>query len=255
MALPNEFRLQKFTRREFRHAREAGKFDVAVVATGSIEQHLEHLAFEQDIASSTRVAEMAAERLYPQVVLAVPINVGIAEHHMHSVGTLTVKPSTWLAVVFDTVETLMRHGIRKVLILNGHGGNRRPIYGVMSQWQMYFDREHGDIDLRFHNYWDVLTHEIVNSIQSKPGYPQATRASSRRPWRCTSFPKNVRVEDIPHSEDEGASSATADKGRQLSEKTVEGVVELLESMIAGSPTPVRLQASTYRSGRNPDTGH
>ena len=64
------------------------KFDVAVVATGSIEQHLEHLAFEQDIASSTRIAEMAAERLYPQVVLAVPINVGIAEHHMHSVGTL-----------------------------------------------------------------------------------------------------------------------------------------------------------------------
>ena len=172
MALPNEFRLQKFTRREFRHAREAGKFDVAVVATGSIEQHLEHLAFEQDIASSTRVAEMAAERLYPQVVLAVPINVGIAEHHMHSVGTLTVKPSTWLAVVFDTVETLMRHGIRKILILNGHGGNRRPIYGVMSQWQMYFDREHGDNDLRFHNYWDVLTHEIVNSIQSKPGYPK-----------------------------------------------------------------------------------
>ena len=161
MALPNEFRLQKFTRREFRLAREAGRFDVAVVATGSIEQHLEHLAFEQDIASSTRIAEMAAERLYPQVVLAVPINVGIAEHHMHSVGTLTVKPSTWLAVVFDTVETLVRHGIRKVLILNGHGGNRRPIYGIMSQWQMYFDREHGDVDLRFHNYWDVLTHEIV----------------------------------------------------------------------------------------------
>ena len=49
------------------------------------------------------------------------------------------------------------------------------------------------------------------------------------------FPENVRVEDIPHSEDEGAASATADKGRQLSEKTVEGVVELLEGMIAGSP--------------------
>ena len=177
---------------------------------------------------------MAAERLYPQVVLAVPINVGIAEHHMHAVGTLTVKPSTWLAVVFDTVETLMRHGIRKVLILNGHGGNRRPIYGVMSQWQMYFEREHGDIDLRFHNYWDVLTHEIVNSIQSKPGYPSHAREFETS-MAMHLFPENVRVEDIPHSEDEGAASATADKGRQLSEKTVEGVVELLEGMIAGSP--------------------
>ena len=62
MLQPNEFRLQKFTRREFREARAAGKFDVAIVATGSIEQHLEHLAFEQDIASSTRVAELTAER-------------------------------------------------------------------------------------------------------------------------------------------------------------------------------------------------
>lgn len=234
MLQPNEVRLQKFTRREFREAREAGRFDVAIVATGSIEQHLEHLAFEQDIASSTRVAEMAAERLYPNVVLAVPINVGIAEHHMHSVGTLTVKPSTWLAVVFDTVETLVRHGIKKVLILNGHGGNRRPVYGVMSQWQMYLKREHGEIDVRFHNYWDVLTHEIVNAIQDAPGFPSHAREFETS-MAMHMFPENVRVDDIPHSEDEGATSATADKGRRLAEATVDGVVKLVEGMIAGKP--------------------
>ena len=240
MARMNEFRLQKFTRREFREAREAGMFDAAVVATGSIEQHLEHLAFEQDIASSARIAEMAAERLYPRVVLAVPINVGIAEHHMHSVGTLTVKPSTWLAVVFDTVETLMRHGIDKVLILNGHGGNRRPIYGVIGQWQMYFKRERGDVDLRFHNYWDVLTPEIVNSIQSQPGFPSHAREFETS-MAMHLFPENVRVDDIPFSDDDGASAATAEKGRRLTEKIVEGVVRIIEDMTAGrpdtSPTP------------------
>lgn len=229
-----EFRLQKFTRREFREARAAGRFDVAIVATGSIEQHLEHLAFEQDIASSTRIAEMAAERLYPEVVLAVPINVGIAEHHMHSVGTLTVKPSTWLAVVFDTVETLVRHGIRRVLILNGHGGNRRPVYGVMSQWQMYFRREHGDIDLRFHNYWDVLSAEAVNAIQSGPGFPSHAREFETS-MAMHLFPENVRVDAISHSEDEGAAAATPEKGRRLTEKTVEGVVGLVRDMIAGRP--------------------
>ena len=229
-----DFRLQKLTRREFREAREAGMFDAAIVATGSIEQHLEHLAFEQDIASSARIAEMAAERLFPSVTLAVPINVGIAEHHMHSVGTLTVKPSTWLAVVFDTVETLMRHGIHKVLILNGHGGNRRPVYGVMSQWQMYFKREHGDVDLRFHNYWDVLSHEIVNGIQSKPGFPSHAKEFETS-MAMHLFPENVRADAIPHSQDEGASAATAEKGRLLTEKTVEGVVQLLQEMLAGAP--------------------
>ena len=68
----NEFRVENFTRREFRQAREAEKFGTAIIATGSIEQHLEHLAMVQDIASSTRIAELVAERLYPEVVLAVP---------------------------------------------------------------------------------------------------------------------------------------------------------------------------------------
>ena len=234
MLQPNEFRLHKFTRKEFREAREAGKFDVAIVATGSIEQHLEHLAFEQDIASSTRVAEMVAERLYPNVTLAVPINVGIAEHHMHSVGSLTVKPSTWLAVVFDTIETLVRHGFKKVLVLNGHGGNRRPVYGVMSQWQMYLEREHGEVDVRFHNYWDVLSHEIVNAIQSAPGFPSHAREFETS-MAMHLFPENVRIDDQRNSEDGGTVSATADKGRQLAEATVNGVVDLVEAMIAGTP--------------------
>ncbi len=121
-----QYRIEHLTRREFREAHDAGHFNAAIVATGAVEQHLEHLAMGHDIHSSTRIGEMVAEGLYPDVLLAVPINVGISEHHMFASGTLTVKPSTWLAAVFDTVETLQRHGIRKVLILNAHGGNRLP---------------------------------------------------------------------------------------------------------------------------------
>ena len=231
----NEFRVEKFTRREFRQAREAGNFGTAIVATGSIEQHLEHLAMVQDIASSTRIAEVVAGKLHPDVVLAVPVNVGIAEHHMHSVGTLTVKPQTWLAVVYDTVETLVRHGIKRVLILNGHGGNRRPIYGIINQWEKYFAREHGDeVDVRFHNYWDVLSHEVVNNIQSGPGFPSHAKEFETS-IALHLFPENVRCEDIPYSEDAGASSATAEKGAKLTEAIVDGVVDIVTGMIAGQP--------------------
>ena len=231
----NEFRVEKFTRREFRQAREAGNFGTAIVATGSIEQHLEHLAMVQDIASSTRIAELVAGKLHPDVVLAVPVNVGIAEHPMHSVGTLTVKPQTWLAVVYDTVETLVRHGIKRVLILNGHGGNRRPIYGIINQWEKYFAREHGDeVDVRFHNYWDVLSHEVVNNIQSGPGFPSHAKEFETS-IALHLFPENVRCEDIPYSEDAGASSATAEKGAKLTEAIVDGVVDIVTGMIAGQP--------------------
>ena len=94
MESTREVRLEKLTRREFRQALEVGSFKAAIIATGSIEQHLEHLAFPQDIASSTYVAEKAAALLYPDVVVAVPISIGIAEHHMHFPGTMSVKPGS-----------------------------------------------------------------------------------------------------------------------------------------------------------------
>ena len=58
----SEIRLERLTRREFRQALDDGHFQVAILATGSIEQHNEHLALGQDIFSSTHVAELAARQ-------------------------------------------------------------------------------------------------------------------------------------------------------------------------------------------------
>ena len=66
----NEVQLGKFTRREFREAIEVGKFQACIIPTGAIEQHLEHLAMEHDIRSACCIAEEAARRLHPQVVVA-----------------------------------------------------------------------------------------------------------------------------------------------------------------------------------------
>ena len=71
----SEIRLERLTRREFRQALDDGHFQVAILATGSIEQHNEHLALGQDIFSSTHVAELAARQLYPDVIVAVPISI------------------------------------------------------------------------------------------------------------------------------------------------------------------------------------
>ena len=105
--------LAKLTRREFREALERGEFQTAIIPVGSNEQHLEHLAMEHDTASSTHVAVEAAKRLYPQVIVNVPMAVGISEHHMVHKGTVTAKPGSWLAVLFDAVESLVRHGVKK----------------------------------------------------------------------------------------------------------------------------------------------
>ena len=80
------------TRREFREALAEGKFQTAIIPTGSIEQHLEHLAMEHDIRMATHVAEQAARQLYPQVIVTLPIRAGISEHHMRHQGTVSAKP-------------------------------------------------------------------------------------------------------------------------------------------------------------------
>ena len=234
-----EVRLERMTRREVRESLAEGKFKAAIIATGSIEQHLEHLALEQDIASSTHIAEQVALRLYPNVITCVPINIGIAEHHMHAAGTLTTKPGAWLSVVFDAVDSLVRHGIKNVLVLNGHGGNRSPVYGVIGQWQTYLAREHEGVALRFNNYWDVLSHEFVDGVQKTPGFPSHAREFE------TSFtmhvhPENVRPEAIQHSEDEGAAAATAETGKLLVDKIIDGVAKVVEGMLAGNSAKQRM---------------
>ena len=228
-----EVNLERFTRREFRKSLESGHFKLAIVATGSVEQHLEHLAMAQDIVSSTYIAERVAERLYPNVLVAVPMSIGIAEHHMHIAGSLSAKPGSWLGVLFDAVESLMRHGIKKILILNGHGGNVLPIEGAIRQWKLYFDNTQGveqPVDLRFCSYWDLIPKEFAARVLDTgvmPGHAGEFETS----FTMDAIPENVRTEDISHNEDPGPSAATREKGALLIKKTLEGAIKLVEEML------------------------
>ena len=80
-----------FTRREFRERMQQGVIRAAVVPTGATEQHNEHIEMIHDTLHVTHMAEQAAKRLHPQVVVTSPIPVGMSEHWMEHIGTLTVR--------------------------------------------------------------------------------------------------------------------------------------------------------------------
>jgi creatinine amidohydrolase len=225
-----EVMLGNMTRREFRKALEAGWFQTAVIATGSVEQHLEHLAMDYDICAASWVAEEAARRLYPQVVVAAPINIGISEHHMQHPGTLTAKPGTWLSAVFDAVESLLRHGVRNVLILNGHGGNEAPVYGILRQWQLYFQSCMPGRSVQFHSYWNLSRAEAEQiSLTGVPGHATEYETS----MALALFPEKVRHDAMRDQADRLPLEATPEKGERLAESAVARTVEYLEGMIAG----------------------
>jgi creatinine amidohydrolase len=122
---PRKVLLYESTRKEFREAIESGTLKTVIVPTGSTEQHNEHLAMINDTASVTLVAQKAALMLYPNVMVATPVSVGISPHWMDRKGTLTLKKETFLAVVFVSAAPA---GARRenILVLNGHGGNVDP---------------------------------------------------------------------------------------------------------------------------------
>jgi creatinine amidohydrolase len=95
-----------------------------IVPVGSIEQHGPHLPVSTDITSAFEVASRSAEKIdeFP-VLVAPPVWWGVSPHHMGFPGTITLSTDTFIALVCDVCRSIAAHGFRRILILNGHGGN------------------------------------------------------------------------------------------------------------------------------------
>ncbi|PSP66465.1 creatininase [Halobacteriales archaeon QS_1_69_70] len=101
--------------------------DVAVLPVGSTEQHGPHAPLGLDWMTAEAVAEAGADRYaeeYGGEALVGPtVPVGVAAEHRAFDGTLWVSPDTFRAYVRETMESFAHHGLQRVVVVNGHGGN------------------------------------------------------------------------------------------------------------------------------------
>jgi creatinine amidohydrolase len=96
---------------------------LAVVAVGSCEQHGPHLTLDTDSAIAQQFARRLVDDLGERALLCPPLAYGLSEHHMSFPGTLTLRAPTLLGFLADVVESLGHWGLRRLLVVNGHGGN------------------------------------------------------------------------------------------------------------------------------------
>jgi len=98
------------------------KIDTAILPIGAIEQHGPHLPLGTDWMFADEAAKRVAEKLGNCYLLpAIPY--GNSQEHLDFPGTVTLKPSTLAQMVRDIVLSLYLNGIKKMIIIQGHGGN------------------------------------------------------------------------------------------------------------------------------------
>lgn len=121
--------------------------DRAVVPIGSTEQHA-YLSLATDAILAERVAVEAAEPLNVPVfpVLAY----GVTPYFLAYPGSVSLRVSTYVAVIRDLLDSLYGYGFRRVVLVNGHGGNS-PAGSFAAEWMA----EHPDGKVILHNWWNA----------------------------------------------------------------------------------------------------
>jgi creatinine amidohydrolase len=116
------------------------RFEVAVLPMGATEPHNLHLPYGTDTYQSLAIAERvceAASNRGAKIVLLPAIPFGTETNMQEFPLAINLMPATLAAILRDVVESLERSGVRKLLLLNGHGGNDfkpvlRELYGRTS---------------------------------------------------------------------------------------------------------------------------
>lgn len=218
--------LGDFTRVEFRALVESKRTQVGILPVAATEQHLHHLEMSTDCTEIEFVTRKSAQRVAPLAVVTPTISVGVSEHHMKHPGSLTSRWEIFTEYVFDHVESLTRAGLRKIVVLNGHGGNVRPLASVMGQFRSRLPQT----DLRFFSYWDLLPDEAplgVLETQSAPGHAQEFETSAMKYIAL----RKVHADLAQHPE---ALKATRKKGKALMDLAVEALADYLRALAAGT---------------------
>lgn len=163
---------------------------LVVLPVGATEQHGPHLATGTDVllaaTAAERAAELAAARAARTLVLAPPLPFGASDHHLTFGGTLSLTPETLTAVLLDLLRSVAAGGGRRVVLVNGHGGNVGVCHAAAAAASTRHELAVAHVD-----YWRFAGDDAVNA----PGHAgefETSLVAAVRPHAVGPVPPRAR---------------------------------------------------------------
>ncbi len=218
-----------------------------IIPIGSTEQHGPNGLIGTDAICAEALSRAVGERA--EALVAPTISVGMAQHHMGFTGSMTLRPSTLIAVMRDWVASLARHGFRRFYFINGHGGNVATAQAAFSE--IYADASLAQpgnapaLKCRLRNWWQAdgiaaLSRELYGSAEGSHATPSEVSLT----WHIhpeAARPMKLEPEIAPRGDFTDAADyrrnfpdgrigsnpglATIEAGKRIMDMAVAGLVE------------------------------
>ena len=234
-----------------------GHYEVAVLPFGATEPHNLHLPYSMDTIECGLVGEKICEEAHrrgAKVILLPTIPYGTQNNQAKFPFAMNLYPSTLGTIIHDLVESLVRTGIRKIVLLNGHGGNelkavlrelhgRTPAHLFLCDWYTVCRDIFGEIFERPDDHAGEMETSLAlaycpelvarnpdGTLAADEGRVAETRFEAvNRGWVILTRPWHLLTTNTgagnPHA-------ATAEKGRRLIEALIPRLAQFLVELSA-----------------------
>ncbi len=231
--------------------REVSRENTVVVAPiAACEQHSRHLPTFTDTILVTAVAEGVEHRLSKQVLLLPTLWFGASHHHLRFGATLSVDVDVHVDMLCELLRPLLDDGYRRLMLLNGHGGNIDTLHMALRRLQPSYRTCH----LTGASYWELAEKELAGLAEG-PRKSMGHACEFETSMIMALRPELVRREEIRNDgkEDEPAlrglyladdmhqrthrgafgypELATPEKGKRFLQAAIDRTVEVVEALL------------------------
>jgi creatinine amidohydrolase len=224
-----------------------------VFPIAALEQHGHHLPLMTDSLLLGEIVRRAETALGRRVLFAPLQWLGNSDHHLDFPGTLSAPPRCYLDLLNGLLENFIQHGFKRLVLLNGHGGNEVP--GKQAVFEVrQRHRERSDLLLLFATYWSLGAkpwEKDAHLRQRQMGHACEWETSMILRLAPALVAPVAKIADVPFGDAFGQATrgwvtrertvpghigepatATAEKGESLFQVFAADVVRLLERVVA-----------------------